>query len=46
MIVPSGQYLNAITSEYIKKIFDFDIEEISIDKLFYIILQNHLTNYL
>jgi hypothetical protein len=44
MVIPNAQYLNIITCDYIKKIFDFDIEENNIDKLFFIILQTKFSN--
>lgn len=40
MIIPTAQYLTAITTEYIKKIFDFDTSEINTQKIIYVIMQN------
>ena len=40
MIIPTAQYLGMITSDYIKKIFDFDTSEITTQKIIHAILQN------
>ena len=40
MIIPTAQYITAISNEYIKKIFDFDTSEITTQKIIHIILQH------